>query len=256
MQGEIQTFLAHLAGERSRSANTIAAYRNDLGQFHGYLVSSPALVSSTITAWHDLAEETIAAYLDFLHARTMLSTLAQDGGGAQLPQPPTADRSPRRGSDTCVAAPQSRKESTTDDPCGHHRPAVGRARRGRSPKSLRDKALLEVLCATGMASPKWWSSIWTMWIPAHTPSSAGRAVCGCKSGHPLRRRGAGAAPLHRTQAPALTKADGEQALFVNHRGQRLARQGLWLIIRQYAAAVGIADNITPTRYVTASPRTC
>ncbi|MCB0115330.1 MAG: tyrosine-type recombinase/integrase, partial [Caldilineaceae bacterium] len=81
-------------------------------------------------------------------------------------------------------------------------------------------------------------------------TGAHTVICGAGS---MRRRvvtlyGAAAQALRhyieRGRA-ALTKADGEQALFVNHRGQRLTRQGLWLIIRQYAAAVGIADNITP-----------
>jgi integrase/recombinase XerD len=40
-------------------------------------------------------------------------------------------------------------------------------------------------------------------------------------------------------------ADHEQALFVNHRGQRLTRQGFWLILKNYAKPLGIEDEITP-----------
>ena len=36
----------------------------------------------------------------------------------------------------------------------------------------------------------------------------------------------------------------EQALFVNHRGSRLTRQGFWLILKAYARQAGIQD-ITP-----------
>ena len=36
----------------------------------------------------------------------------------------------------------------------------------------------------------------------------------------------------------------EQALFVNHRGTRLTRQGFWLIIKEYAHKAGIGA-ITP-----------
>ena len=35
------------------------------------------------------------------------------------------------------------------------------------------------------------------------------------------------------------------ALFLNQRGQRLTRQGLWLIIKQYVEAVGISADVTP-----------
>jgi integrase/recombinase XerD len=37
----------------------------------------------------------------------------------------------------------------------------------------------------------------------------------------------------------------EPALFLNHRGQRLTRQGLWLIIRRYVKQVGIKQPVTP-----------
>jgi integrase/recombinase XerD len=42
----------------------------------------------------------------------------------------------------------------------------------------------------------------------------------------------------------LLKDPAESALFVNHRGQKLTRQGLWLIIKEHAEAAGIAD-VTP-----------
>ncbi|MGZ3665261.1 MAG: tyrosine-type recombinase/integrase, partial [Ktedonobacterales bacterium] len=43
---------------------------------------------------------------------------------------------------------------------------------------------------------------------------------------------------------ALLRNPEESALFLNHHGQRLTRQGFWLIIKGYARAAGIAD-ITP-----------
>ena len=43
----------------------------------------------------------------------------------------------------------------------------------------------------------------------------------------------------------LLRSQDDPALFLNHRGQRLTRQGSWLIIKRYVAEVGIADNVTP-----------
>jgi integrase/recombinase XerD len=37
----------------------------------------------------------------------------------------------------------------------------------------------------------------------------------------------------------------EPALFVNRRGERLTRQGLWLIIKGYAGEAGISSRVTP-----------
>jgi integrase/recombinase XerD len=43
----------------------------------------------------------------------------------------------------------------------------------------------------------------------------------------------------------LVRDPEERALFLNHRGQRLTRQGLWLIIKHYVDEVGISDDVTP-----------
>ena len=42
----------------------------------------------------------------------------------------------------------------------------------------------------------------------------------------------------------LLEAD-EPSLFLNQRGQRLTRQGLWLIIKQYVKQAGIKKLVTP-----------
>ena len=43
----------------------------------------------------------------------------------------------------------------------------------------------------------------------------------------------------------LGEHNGETALFLNRRGTRLTRQGLWLIIKHYVEEVGIEENVTP-----------
>jgi integrase/recombinase XerD len=46
--------------------------------------------------------------------------------------------------------------------------------------------------------------------------------------------------------PSLLKPGEETpALFLNHRGQQLTRQGTWLIIKDYAQAAGIEAAVTP-----------
>ena len=49
--------------------------------------------------------------------------------------------------------------------------------------------------------------------------------------------------LARTR-PRLMRHTEEQALFLNHHGERLTRQGFWLIVKGYARQVGI-EKITP-----------
>jgi integrase/recombinase XerD len=45
--------------------------------------------------------------------------------------------------------------------------------------------------------------------------------------------------------PKLIGERDEHALFVNRRGERLTRQGFWLILKGYATEAGIVGRVTP-----------
>ena len=45
--------------------------------------------------------------------------------------------------------------------------------------------------------------------------------------------------------PHLSNNDAEQALFLNRRGDRLTRQGLWQILKGYAKSAELDEEITP-----------
>jgi len=72
--------------------------------------------------------------------------------------------------------------------------------------------------------------------------------CSGKAGRqrfiPIRESAIGALTGYLNEGrPALAQLD-EEALFLNHRGSRLTRQGFWLILKSYAEQAGIGD-ITP-----------
>jgi len=48
-----------------------------------------------------------------------------------------------------------------------------------------------------------------------------------------------------TARPLMAPDPSQKALFVNFSGQRLTRQGFWKIIKQYAKQIGIEDKVTP-----------
>ena len=52
--------------------------------------------------------------------------------------------------------------------------------------------------------------------------------------------------LENVRPQMVARHPEEQALFLNHHGERLTRQGFWLIIKSYARQAGITD-ITPHR---------
>ncbi|HRE26302.1 MAG TPA: tyrosine-type recombinase/integrase, partial [Anaerolineales bacterium] len=45
--------------------------------------------------------------------------------------------------------------------------------------------------------------------------------------------------------PAMAGEGSGDALFLNHRGKKLTRQGVWLIIKEAADAAGISAEVTP-----------
>ena len=103
----------------------------------------------------------------------------------------------------------------------------------RSPKTLRDKALLETLYATGMRV--------TELVNLNMDSVNIEAMCvQCGDGGkrmrtvPIYAEGIEAIQSYLDAGrPQLIVEPSEPALFLNHRGQRLTRQGLWLIIKHY-----------------------
>ena len=45
--------------------------------------------------------------------------------------------------------------------------------------------------------------------------------------------------------PKLARNNDENAVFLNHHGERLTRQGFWQILKQYTKAAGITTTVTP-----------
>jgi len=114
-----------------------------------------------------------------------------------------------------------------------------------TPKALRDRAMLELMYATGMRA----TELVELDIDdVNLPSSCVRVIGkGDKERIiPIHSRAVKAIETYlRKGRLQLLKDPDEKALFLNPRGQRLTRQGLWLIIKYYVEQVGLDHNITP-----------
>jgi integrase/recombinase XerD len=115
---------------------------------------------------------------------------------------------------------------------------------GRDFKSLRDKAMLEVLYATGIRV-----SEMTALNTRDINFDAGMLYChDGKSGRviPIYPEAVKAVKEYLEAAKDIAGKDGAVcALFVNLNGNRLTRQGFWKIIKIYASQAGIDKKITP-----------
>lgn len=244
MLQEVEEFLSYLRVEKAYSAHTLAAYRNDLTQFVDFVrAKSPAT-----TRWSAVDKGLIVKYIMYLKEREYASSsvarklaavksffhfLAREGRIKEDPtttldSPRLAKRLPktltRKEVDLLLEAP-----GTGDDP-----------------KTLRDKALLELLYATGMRVTELVSLTLN---DINLASGSVRVVHG-------KRRKERIIPVHPRALEAveaylqrgrihMAKDPNEQAVFVNFQGKPLTRQGLWLIIKHYVEEVGISKAVTP-----------
>ncbi len=237
----IGRFLEGLESDRGFSPNTVSAYRNDLSQFIEFLQQNYSLVS-----WAELTDSHLTGFVLFLRERRYAnSTVARKVAAVRsfchfliderlLRHDPSATLpSPRV--DKFVPRAISRDEMST---------LLAHASEERTPEGLRDLAMLETLYATGMRV-----SELTALDMGDIDLTSKEICCGKKPDRsrtvPLSE--AALEALHsyfETGRPLLRTDSDEIAVFLNHRGSRLTRQGFWLILKAHAEAANIGD-ITP-----------
>lgn len=117
----------------------------------------------------------------------------------------------------------------------------------RSVKGLRDKAILELLYATGIRV----SEIVEMNLE-DVNLRMGFVTCTGEHGKariiPMGRpsRAAVEEYIYEVRPKFLREFNsGENALFVNYTGNRLTRQGLWKLMKEYARLANLENKLTP-----------
>lgn len=249
MKSVIDQFLGVLGTDRGFSANTTAAYRNDLRQFAAYLQAPPTGDQlQAIDSWQALGDAEVQRYLLHLREREYASaTIARKTAALKAFCRFLVNEGLTRSDPSAKAtAPKVDKEAPramTHDEIARLLAQPGTTG-GRRPEALRDAAMLETLYATGMRV----SELVALNV-TDVDLEGARIQCSGKSGRgrsvELRLNAAESIGHYLDGARAsLVEGDDENALFVNHRGNRLTRQGFWLILKNYAERAGIAD-ITP-----------
>jgi integrase/recombinase XerD len=115
----------------------------------------------------------------------------------------------------------------------------------RSPSGLRDRAMLELLYATGLRAGELIGldvedvDLRLGFVRCAGPGGRERLV-------PLGKAAAGAVARYLDEGrPRLVRPDKpERALFLSLRGKRLTRQGFWKLLKKYAASSGL-DGVSP-----------
>jgi integrase/recombinase XerD len=243
MQEQIRKFLDFLAVEQGYSENTIAAYRNDLSQFVRFLAGMDPPTAS----WAEVGKDNIVNYILHLKDREYASsTVARKVAAIKsffhflLADGIIED-------DPTVTLDSPKVKKRLPKALGHNLVNLLLEEAGKSsnPKGQRDKALLELLYATGMRV----SELVLLNIDDVNLASANVRCFGKGAKEriiPVYDRAVHALEEYLQKGrPRLMKDPKEKALFLNHRGKRLTRQGLWLIIKRYAEEIGMGSEVTP-----------
>jgi integrase/recombinase XerD len=241
-------FLAYLELERGLSRNTLEAYRSDLLQFGAFLARRgveleqaqhsdlAAFISELAGTGPEGSRERapaaaatlgrkVACLRSFYRHLRREEIIAHDPT-ADLRGPPKSQRLPRV---------LSRQEVAL----------LLNSPKGAEPRALRDRALLEVLYACGLRASEAIGlqladvDLEEGMLRARGKGSKERLV-------PIGRQAVAALRAYCQRGrPALLGGRAQSALFVNHRGGPLTRQGLYKIVQRHARRAGLEQRMSP-----------
>jgi integrase/recombinase XerD len=235
----VAEYLGALQSERGASRNTLAAYRRDLDDYLKHLrgrdLDPAAARPDDVVGWLEtlrrrgLAPSSVARRLSAV--RGFYRHLLRDG---VVRRDPTEHLdSPR----TTRPLPRALSRESAG--------ALVEAPDTRRPAGVRDRAILELLYATGMrASECLGLSLEDLNL------SAGYVICMGKGGKQrLVPVGGEALAWTRRYLRDVRPRDARRRdcgrLFVNPRGGPLSRQSLWTLVRRAAAGAGLKRRVSP-----------
>jgi integrase/recombinase XerD len=241
MREQVDTFLKYLVEEKGYSENTLAAYRNDLSQFLMFL-------SRHVSDWSQIDRDLILDYILYMRDREYASsTVARKVAAIKsffhhmvatgvIADDPTAT----------LDSPKVKKRLPRTISIDDVKRLLAEPAKFSTPKALRDSALLELLYATGMRVTEAVSLDVSDVNLVSANVRVGRSKEGKDRILPMYKRAREALDRYLQKGRAkLTRDLKETALFLNHRGQRLTRQGLWLIIKAYVEKADVGTEVTP-----------
>ena len=245
MKQAVEQFLNYTTVERGLSPNTIGAYRNDLTQFVEFLQSRDSSLQGS-GSWKRIGTEALTAFVLDLHergysdktkTRKVASTKAFFGF---LLEEGVVDKNPMED----FSSPGT-GESLPETLSVEEVEALLSVGKADTPMSLRDRAIIEVMYATGVRVSELVSldiddvDLDESFVRCMGKGSKERII-------PLHDEAVGTVREYLDDGrPSLAGDAAGRALFVSRKGGRLTRQALWLILKGRAQAAGIERKITP-----------
>lgn len=239
MKEEIKRFVEYLAEEKGASQNTCISYQRDLLQMDGFLkdmgVEEPGKVTKTVLNSYVLHLEkegkaattisrTLASMKAFFNYEFKCGEIKRD--------PSESIRAPKIEKKVPVILTIDEVNRLLAQPSGN------------SAKEIRDRAMLELLYATGIRVSE------LIHLELQDVNMAIGFIT-CRDEHkerivPFGRVAKEALTKYlETARPELLKGEESRWLFTNCSGKSMSRQGFWKIIKFYGNKAGIEEDITP-----------
>jgi integrase/recombinase XerD len=236
----IDRFLTMVAVERGLAKNTVDAYSSDLAQFAEFLAARG------ISSWNDIETPDFRSYLSSMRRkglgarsiarhvvtlRRFYAFLQNEGVIGNNPMPSFDPMAGARKLPQTLSAGDIGKLIAQPNPL--------------EPLGIRDRAMLELLYATGLRVTELVS------LEMRQIDLQGNFLTVKGKGSKMRPVPFGKWAREKLLSyindtrPRLLKGKPSAFVFVNRSGRHLTRQGFWKLIRSYALAAGIEKRVTP-----------
>lgn len=238
MEKELEEFIAYLKLEKRASENTRLSYQRDLNKMRIFLTGMG------IDAVEQIDRETLENYIQYLKEQEFKATTISRNIASikaffgylyaeyKIAENVAEDlRAPKLEKKLPDIMTMEEAESLLEQPAGN------------TPKELRDKAMLELLYATGIRV--------TELINLRLQDvnlKMNYLLCRDENKErmiPFGQNARSAILKYLEMGRGSLAGEQQEMLFVNCNGQPMSRQGFWKLIKKYAKQAGIRTKITP-----------
>jgi len=240
MDDLMQEFLNYITVERGLARNTIQAYERDLHQFAAYL-NEVSIEDLTQVQAKILVDYLRRLQQNNLRATSIARKLAAIRSFFQYAVRERHLKKDPSGTIDSLKIPQRLPKVLSEKEISTLLEQPGAS----TPIRFRDKAMLEVMYATGVRVSELISlkvgdiNMDMGYIRCFGKGSKERIV-------PLGGAAQNAVLDYLDRGrPKILKRAIEDTLFLNHHGRKMTRQGFWLIIQEAAHRVGVTTRVTP-----------
>jgi len=237
MEQEVDLYLSYLSDVKHSSMNTIRSYKRDLMHFVDYMKQNGTLRVA------DVNQTQVRSYvLDMENRNFSSATVSRNIASLRsfflfLLEKGLVSGNPA----SEIKAPKVEKK-IPDVLTIEEVSLLLEQPSGDSPKEIRDKAMLELLYATGLRVTELISL-------RYQDINLSMSFVECHDGSKSR-----IIPIENAAKTALERylgsvrdkiCGGSDYLFTNLKGEEMSRQGFWKLIKSYAKRAGIEKEITP-----------